>query len=139
MTEIFPKYAVKACDSRADCVRLAGLIDSKILISTIGLLYSYNNWSSSLRKVYCIFFLITVFIKIFQSIYKIQIRTYHIYRGGMRTEEREIKLNFTMNETIFFYPCTEYICLCARNTVNNGPKTGKHVTIYFETFNSFFI
>jgi hypothetical protein len=70
LTEIFPKYAVKACDSRADCVRLGGLIDSKILISTIGLLYLY-------------------------------------------TEEREIKLNFTMNENILFYPCTEYICLCA--------------------------
>jgi hypothetical protein len=29
LTEIFLKYGVKACDSRADCVRLDGLAETR--------------------------------------------------------------------------------------------------------------
>ena len=48
----------------------------------------------------------------------------------MSTEEREIELNFTMSGWCTknnFYPYTEYICQCARNTVNNGHERRKHV------------
>jgi hypothetical protein len=54
----------------------------------------------------------------------------HCFEGGNKGvwARKYVKYNWISQWTqICVYPCMEYICLCARNTVNNGSETQKHV------------
>jgi uncharacterized membrane protein len=54
----------------------------------------------------------------------------HCFEGGNKGvwARKNVKYNWISQWTqICVYPCTEYICLCARNTVNNGSETWKYV------------